>query len=98
MSEQRNDMLKNIYLVAITAVLTASITWNISTEAFIGQVRDNAKDVSYMAKSLDYIKSEVETERAEFQSRQKAISDLVQENLKCSTELIQLIKLQQAMK
>jgi hypothetical protein len=98
MSESKHETLKNIYLMALTAIVTASITWNISTEAFIGQVRDNTKDVAYVSKGLDGIKQQVESDRIEFQSRQKSIGDLVQENLKCSTELIQLIKLQQAMK
>lgn len=98
MSESKNETLKNIYLMALTAIVTASITWNISTEAFIGQVRDNTKDVAYASKELDSIKQQIESDRIEFQSRQKSIGDLVQENLKCSTELIQLIKLQQSMK
>ena len=98
MNESKNATLKNIYLMALTAIVTASITWNISTEAFIGQVRDNTKDVTYVSKGLDSIKQQVESDRIEFQMRQKSIGDLVQENLKCSTELIQLIKLQQAMK
>ena len=98
MSDFKNETLKNIYLMALTAIVTASITWNISTEAFIGQVRDNTKDIAYVSKGLDSIKQQVESDRIEFQMRQKSIGDLVQENLKCSTELIQLIKLQQAMK
>ena len=87
--------MKNFYLMAITAIVTASITWNISTEAFIGQVRDNTKDVSYLKEELADFRTQVESDRVEFQNRQKAISDLVQDNLKASTELIQLIKLQQ---
>jgi hypothetical protein len=98
MSEQRNETWKNLWLMGVTAFVSASITWNISTEAFIGQVRDNAKDVSYIVKNLDDVKSEVESDRMEFENRQKSIAELVQENLKCSTELIQLIKLQQAIK
>ena len=87
--------MKNFYLMAITAIVTASITWNISTEAFIGQVRDNTKDVAYLKEELGDCRAQVESDRIEFQNRQKSISELVQDNLKASTELIQLIKLQQ---
>ena len=88
-------MWKNIQIILITALVTSSLTFGFTSFLLTDQVHANVRETQYLRQDNESIKESIVNANRDFSQRQDSIAKLVQENLKQSTELIQLLKLQQ---
>jgi tetrahydrodipicolinate N-succinyltransferase len=95
MNHETMSIGKNILTAVISSVVTGAIVFGYSSLQFRDEVHGNTKDLNYVRKDISDIKAQAVSDKIEFSARQNSIAALVQENLKQSTELIQLLRLQQ---